>query len=34
MQHLCPVVVALEQQHETKTDSLFAAECMLQLELQ
>ena len=31
---LCPVFVSLEQQHETKTNSLFAAECMLQLELQ
>ena len=34
MQLLCPVVVTLEQQHETKTNPLFARECMLQLELQ
>ena len=34
MQLLCPVGVSLEQQHEIKTNSLLAAECMLQLELQ
>ena len=34
MHLLCPVGVSLEQQHETKTHSLFAAECMLQLKLQ
>ena len=36
MHLLRPIAVSLEQQHETKTNSLFAwnAEFMLQLELQ